>query len=240
MEPLKTQAIQTALTGDWQTAISLNLALLKENPNDIETLNRLAFASLVVGKIKNAKDAYKKVLELDSKNPIALKNLKRLTEKNKKIVNSTSFSQSLLGEADIMFIEEGGKTKVIELVNVAEPKIINHLMTGESLNIRIKRLKIFVLDIKLQYIGMLPDNLAKRLIRFLKGGNSYVAYVKAVENHRVTIFIKEIKRAARFKNEPSFTPGGKSSFKIAKSPLKKYSQGEDQEDSESTIDNERA
>ncbi|MBI3366867.1 hypothetical protein HY041_04550, partial [Candidatus Roizmanbacteria bacterium] len=44
MTPSKNQAIQTALLGDWQNATVINKALLNSNPNDIEALNRLAFA----------------------------------------------------------------------------------------------------------------------------------------------------------------------------------------------------
>ncbi len=203
MTPLKQQAIQTALTGDWTSAISLNLELLREEPEDIETLNRLGFAYTVMGKIKDAKTTYQKVLTLDTQNPIALKNLKRLGADKK-----SSFSKSSAPfhniSMDSMFLEESGKTKVIELINIAEPKVIAHLMTGEVVSLRIKRSKIFVLDAKEQYIGMLPDNIGKRLLRFLNGGNKYEAYVKAVNSHKITIFIKELKRAVRFKNQPSF------------------------------------
>lgn len=201
---LKTQAIYTALGGDWNTAISLNLELLKENPSDIETLNRLAFAYIVLGKTKDAKNIYQKVLKLDGQNPIALKNLKRLIGTTDKKNGDSLKNRCFVGEINSIFIEETGKTKVIELINVADPKIISHLMIGELLALSIKRLKIFILDQRKQYIGMLPDDIGKRLIKFLKGGNRYQAFVKAVENHRVIIFIKEEARATRFKNQPSF------------------------------------
>ncbi|OGH41513.1 MAG: hypothetical protein A3H79_00015 [Candidatus Levybacteria bacterium RIFCSPLOWO2_02_FULL_36_8b] len=216
MTIVKNQAIQTALVGDWKTAIILNKELLVENPNDIETLNRLAFAFSVVGKTKDAKSTYQKVLELDNQNPIALKNLKRLTQSNVKNISNNHQSPFLAGQIDTMFIEESGKTKIIELVNITTPKTITRLMTGELLNLRIKRFKIFVLDRENEYIGMLPDDIGRRLIKFLKGGNNYEAYIKCVENHRVTIFIKETKRSARFKNQPSFIFPHKSQLVLEK------------------------
>lgn len=206
----KTQAIESALMGDWQSAIELNQELLKENPNDIETLNRLAFAYTALGKIKNAKDVYQTVLKLDGKNPIALKNLKRLSE-NK----NTPKNLTVIGQINNMFLEESGKTKVVELVNVAQPKIIANLMTGELLVLSIKRLKIFLLDQKKRYVGMLPDDLGKRLIKFIKGGNSYQAFVKSIENHQITVFVKETNRSNRFKNQPSFTLGDKVRIQTA-------------------------
>lgn len=208
MIPLKTQAIQTALLGDWESAITLNLELLKENADDIETLNRLAYAYSILGKIKEAKETYKKVLELDAKNPIALKNLRRISS----VIPSSQPSQPNVSYVNSIFLEEDGKTKVMELVNLAEPKIISVLHTGELLPLQVKRLKIFALDKNKQYVGMLPDDIAKRLIRFIDGGNLYDAYIKSVNNSRVIVFVKETKRANRFKNQPSFLSVGKKNM----------------------------
>lgn len=247
MTPLKTQAIHTALTGDWKAAVSINQELLKENPDDVETLNRLAFAFTILGKNKHAKDTYLRVLELDTKNPIALKNLRRLSNGKTK---TNKLSRQLRKKQDSeaqpleiayaasysfeystnMFLEETGKTKVIELINVAEPKIIAQLRTGEFLTLQIKRLKIFVLDRKKQYIGMLPDNIARRLIKFLKGGNSYEAYVKSAENHKVSIFARETKRATRFKNQPSFIAIEKTLLLFGKSPTSSNGKTKKQDD----------
>lgn len=213
MDSLKLQAIQTALEGNWKNAISLNKELLKGNPNDIEALNRLAYAFSAMARIKDAKTLYRLVLKLDNLNPIALRNLKRLTERDGKGKKETVIA---LKDLDILFLEESGKTKVIDLVNVAEPKIISFLMTGEVLKLSIKRLKIFVLTSSNQYIGMLPDDIAKRLIKFLKGGNLYSASVKSVGNNHVCIFVKEAKRVSRFKNQPSFVSGGKTKSKSSR------------------------
>ncbi|MDE2591120.1 MAG: hypothetical protein KGL95_15800, partial [Patescibacteria group bacterium] len=68
----------------------------------------------------------------------------------------------------------------------------------------IKRLKIFVLNGEEKFLGMLPDNVSRRLIKFIKGGNKYIAYVKSIEERGLTIFVKEVKRVTKFKNQPSF------------------------------------
>jgi len=235
MSSLKTQAIQTAITGNWQSAITLNQQLLKEDPDDIEALNRLAFAFTNLGKSKNAKNLYQRVLRLDSKNPIALKNLKHIDGFAK---NRAAFTYRIK-EVSTLFIEEGGKTKVIELVNVADSKVIGLLQIGEPLVLSIKRLKIFVLTQKKHYVGMLPDDIARRLIRFIKGGNAYEAYVKTVEERKITIFIKETKRSARFKNQPSFMPLGKNKIAFANPPKNSISENEPEE-SENSGDSEES
>ena len=194
MPTLKTQAIQTALTGDWQQAISLNQLILQEEPEDIDTLNRLAFAFLSTGNPKDAKNLYEKVLSLDMQNPIAIRNLKRLHDVNaKKIITINN-----------LFIEEPGKTKVMDLINIADKKVITHLRSGEKLELKIKRSKIFSYDLDNQFIGMLPDDTCQRLIKFMEAGNEYEAYVRTVDSNKVSIFIREIKRVKKFKNQPSF------------------------------------
>lgn len=208
MIPLKTQAIQIALTGDWEKAISLNQEILSLEPADIDTLNRLAFAYTVIGKLQEAKETYQKVLEIDAANPIALKNLKRLGSSGIKTKPALHISTN-------MFLEESGKTKIVTLVNTAPNQTIKTLQMGQLLNLCIKRSKIFVQDEQKQFIGMLPDDIGKRLIRFLEGGNEYESYVKSAHDHEVVIFIKEVKRSNKFKDQPSFLFGDKTHLSLS-------------------------
>ncbi len=202
MLTLKNQAIQTALIGDWTTAINLNQLILEEDPEDIDTLNRLAFAFLSSGNPKDAKKLYEKVLSLDKQNPIAIRNLKRVTDdKGKKV--SIMISN--------LFIEEPGKTQVMDLINIADKKIIAPLRCGEKLALRIKRSKIFAYDMENQFIGMLPDDTCQRLVNFINAGNEYEGYVKTVDNNKVSIFIRELKRVKKFMNQPSFVSGNEKS-----------------------------
>lgn len=214
----KNLAIRTALDGDWQSATAINKDILHDNPNDIETLNRLAFAFTVLGKIKKANVTYKKVLEIDPLNPIAARNLKRLTE-NKNHPNGKLNTNSHMLVYNT-FLEESGKTKIVELVNIAQPQIISNLQIGQPLTISVKRLKIFLQNEANQYIGVLPDDIGKRLIRFIKGGNQYEALVRSADNHRIVIFLKEIKRSTRFKNQPSFISNSEKSFVFQKNNTK--------------------
>ncbi|HYM65296.1 MAG TPA: tetratricopeptide repeat protein [Candidatus Sulfotelmatobacter sp.] len=207
---LKNQAIQTALEGNWQEAIELNKSLVHENPEDIDALNRLALAYSITGKLKEAKSAYQKVVKIDPLNPIALRNIKKFKEKNFTLANGNSVAQINNG-----FLEEPGKTKVVELINMAQPKILESLRTGQSVELSIKRLKIFVSEGK-QYIGVLPDDVARRLIKFMNSGSRYDAYIKSSNSHKVTVFLKEIKKSARYKDQPSFTSLSESPLELDK------------------------
>lgn len=203
--PLKTLAIEAALKNNWKDAITLNEQLLEENENDLGCLNRLGFAYMKAGKFKKAKEVFHKILSLDKTNPIALKNMKRLETVSKiksngeeLTPNSPHFSRSSI------FIEEAGKTKAIQLKNVSDKKTLSMLEPGDEVMLIIKRSKIFVQTLKKVYIGMLPDNVSMRLVTFMKGGNEYVACVKSCDDKNVLIFVKEVKKAARFKNQASF------------------------------------
>lgn len=235
LSPSKSQAINTALLGNWQNATSINKALLHDNPNDIEALNRLAFALAILGKIKNAKAAYRKVLKIDALNPIAIRNIKRLSKQT----SIKNIKNAPLPYVNRTFLEETGKTKIVCLVNIAQPKIVGQLTTGQLLTLSIKRSKIFIQD-KHQYIGVLPDDIGKRLIKFIKGGNQYEAYVKLATDNRVVIFIKEIKRVTRFKDQPSFLHDNiKSlSFEKGNTKPKSYKVDYQQEEQKNSLQDE--
>ncbi len=211
LNALKTQAVKTALNGDWKNAIELNKTLLGQSPNDIDTLNRLGLAYSVTGDHVNAKNTYQKVFQLDPLNMIALKNLKKLNGKN----NS---GKPLQGQFLIKcnFLEETGKTKVVELINIAQPHVIQTLKTGQNVDLVVKRSKIFILDFEKQYVGVLPDDIGNRLIKFIKNGNCYEAYIKSTNQNKVNVFLKEVKRATKFKNQPSFLSSSESVLEFEK------------------------
>ncbi len=201
---LKRLAIDSALSNNWEQAEEINLQIIAQNPQDIDSLNRLGFAFMKLGKYNKAKDAYKKVIEIDKTNPIAVKNLKRLetVSKNKKPDGKTH--SQLMTSVSGVFIEEAGKTKTVELKNTADKKMLSMLEPGDPVSMVIKRSKIFVQSQDKKYIGMLPDNISMRLIGFMKGGNEYTSCIKACDEKNVTVFIKEVKKAGKFKNQASF------------------------------------
>lgn len=207
---LKNRAIQTALTGDWQTAIALNKEILTYAPDDIDTLNRLALAYAIIGKVKDAKQTYQKVFELDPLNSIAQRNLKKLNDKS----NDPQTGNTI--QINCNFLEETGKTKIVELVNVAQSNILQTLRIGQHVHLSVKRSKIFVIEGEKQYIGVLPDDIGIRLIKFINNGNKYEAFVKSTTGSKVFIFIKETRRATKFKNHPSFITVGSQGLGLKK------------------------
>lgn len=230
MTLLKDKAIQAMLLGDWKNATSLNKALINEDPKDIDALNRLAYAFTVLGKIQDAKSTYRKVLKIDILNQIAIRNIKKLTDMgSKQIVKSLSSVKNV----NYTFLEETGKTKIISLVNTASPRTIALLTTGQPVAIVIKRSKIFVQGQSNQYLGVLPDDIGKRLIKLIKGGNTYTASIKSVTQHNVSVFVKETKRVSKYKNQPSFPQAQDQDLGLSKgnrAKIKNYKDFREEED----------
>lgn len=194
-------AIQFALENKWDEAVKINQEILLENAKDLDALNRLAYAFLKLGDFKKSKNTYDKVISIDRTNPIANKNLKKLISLGEKGNTGPSFTTNHM---ENVFIQEAGKTKTIELTNVADKKTLLMLQHGDEVNLTIKRSKIFVQTPDKTFIGMLPDSLGTRLTNFMEGGNEYQACVKGIDDKSVTIFIKETKRAKKFENQSSF------------------------------------
>lgn len=200
--PLKDQAIAYALDNNWTEAIKINQQILSEHPQDIDTLNRLAFSYLQKGDRDLAEQTYNKVIVIDPSNPIAVKNLKRLNSAHT-TTKEPHTSNGVHMRSDF-FIEEAGKTKNIELKNLSDFKSISFLQPGDPVILVIKRSKIFVLTREKKFIGMLPDSVGLRLVKLMGGGNEYLACIKSISEKSVTVFVKETKCVKKFQNQPSF------------------------------------
>jgi len=200
LEALERKAIKAAGGKNWAEAEKINLFILKLQPKNIAALNRLAWAYAEQGKIKEAKTSYKKVLAIDKYNLIASKNLKRLSGATKEgLVTKTPIKK-----ISSLFLEEAGKTKVVSLVRLAPPKVLATLRCAEPVKLIPKKKSISVRNAHDRYLGIIPDDLSFRLLKFIKRGNKYKAWIKGVEKQNLQIFIREIKRTPKSKNIPSF------------------------------------
>lgn len=199
---LSRQAIDAALKCDWEAAVTLNEQLIKEDPNDITSLNRLARAFCELGKYPEAKKLYNQVLELDPYNVIAAKNLKKVaTIKKNGTGNYVSHYQPL---SLSLFLQEPGITKVVTLTKIAEPQKLSTLSCGALVNLVPKIKSIVITDFENSYLGVIPDDVSHMLLRLINGGNKYQAIIKSIKPNGLTILIRESYRAKKFKNQPSF------------------------------------
>lgn len=228
---LSQQAIQAALKQDWQLAVTANLKILKDNPHDIPTLNRLGKAYLETGDMTLSKKTFRKVLELDKYNSVAQNSLERLSS------GQPAISSVAVQLANFSFIEEPGKTKTTSLYKLAPHTILAGLKTSQLVDLRISRRKVSVhVAGGKTFIGYLPDDLSRTLIHLMEMGNKYEAAIKTVSKAKVEIFIREVKRSAKLRGLPSFPPKDTSAYyqflptePIAEAPLEIHEDGGEDE-----------
>lgn len=201
---LHQQAINAALTSDWVSAIGFNKQILEENPKSVEALNRLGRAYFETGELAQSKKNFQESLELDPYNQIAAKFLKRVETCKKSVVKKADHKNVNYPINSDLFIEEPGKTKLVGLLKVAEPQKLSLLSPGMIVDLHPKNKVIAVIDQNEEYLGVLPDDLSHHLVRLINGGNKYQAIIKTVKMNGLTILIREVNRALRFKNQPSF------------------------------------
>jgi hypothetical protein len=205
---LEEKAITAALQADWETAITLNREIQKADHSNIESYNRLGRAYSEIGQIEKAKSSYREVLKRDPYNSIALKNLERLKAskgKTAKITGSTTLSPD-------QFMEEPGKTKVLELQDLAKPEILARLHTGDIVKVAANDSSLRFEDAAGTRLGTYKGDLSIKLAEFVRNGSVYNAYVQSVKPTEVKIFVREVRRAPKFINTPSF-PTVNSGFK---------------------------
>jgi hypothetical protein len=197
---LATQAINQALSGNWSQARDLNLQILKVESDNLPALLRLAKAYTNLNQLLQAKKAYHKILRLDKYNPIAKRNMARLQKLKKgDVIKDASEPTTPL------FLEEPGKTKSVFLIRLTDERKLATLSIGQKVELVVNPKSVSATR-NGQYIGRLPDDLAFRLIKLIRSGNAYEAFIRLVEKDKLQIFIRETKRAKRNEQVLSFPP----------------------------------
>jgi len=196
--PASQTAINMALSGNWSEALKVNLQIISDDPEDVDATNRLARAYWELGKIPEAREATKRVLEIDPVNPIALKCIEKWKSADKPGVHS-------IGPASAeTFLEEPGKTRLVTLLNLGDAKIFANLDPGEEVRLFSHTHKVSINTLDGKYIGRIPDDLAARLRSLIKGGNKYQVLLKSVDPKEIKVFIRELEKGPKAPDIPSF------------------------------------
>ncbi len=212
LELLTKLAIDAALSSDWNEAAKLNQKILTIESDNVEALNRLAKALMCTGAIDKAQKTYKKVLELDQYNIIARKNMEKINKIPPK--TTTSGKTSTKHQNDMpsssntnlssIFLLEPGKTKTINLINLASPAVLAILNCGDKVVIVSKKHSVTITTPEDIYLGALPDDVSFKILSLIGGGNKYEAFIKSASTKSLTVFIRETERSERFAHQPSF------------------------------------
>lgn len=223
-------AIALAMQSRWPEAVAVNRSLVDDFPGDLESYNRMGRALTELGRIDEAREAFRRVLEVSPRNTIARKNLDRLEQ----LGDNLPRHQASHRKATRAFIGESGKTLVTSLVNVASPKTLARLTPGDDVNLELVGRRLNVTDeASSEEIGQVESKTASRIKRLMSGGNRYAATVKSVDD-RVVIIIREVYKHPSQARIVSFPSKASSGAYASSTPL-----GDDAREDENAVEAKR-
>jgi hypothetical protein len=183
----------------------------------------------------DALSAYKATLELNPLNTIARKNVNRLET----LIEEKQALPKTQSAVDVgLFVEEMGKTALASVVlqkgfdasMIAPGDQVKLVPSGDTLNVQTGTGAS---------VGHVEAKLARRVLKFIAGGNEYTAAVSASDSKSLQVIIRETKQAAEFAGVPSFPVRKGQEFRAyAKDSLLRDAEGEgtlDDEDDEEGI-----
>ncbi len=193
-------AVQLAIAGKWDDAVKLNKFIIDSFGADEETQNRLGKALSELGKLKDAKSAYEAALKLNPMNSIAKKNAARINT----LLHQKEGLKAGGTRVDLnLFVEEMGKT-IITTLESSAPDICSKVAAGDVAELRIEGDGIAAETSRGVRLGLLEAKLARRLIKFMRGGNRYQAGVTSCDGSAVKLIVRETYQDPRFVGKPSF------------------------------------
>lgn len=183
------KAIALAMRNRWFEAVEANRSLIADFPGDVEAYNRLGRALTELGRIDEAKDVFRQALEVSPHNAIARKNLDRITQLGSELHPAPRTSR----RAARAFIGDTGKTGVTSLVNLSPPNVLAKMAPGDDVRLELDKGRLNVIGgATNEKLGQIEPKTASRLKRLIDGGNRYQATVKSVDDHEITIIIREV------------------------------------------------
>ncbi len=194
-------AVQLAIAGKWDEAVKLNRFIIENFGSDEEAQNRLGKALSELGKLKEAKASYEVALKLNPMNSIAKKNAARINallhQKEGLKVGGTRVDLNL-------FVEEMGKTVITTVDSPPSADICSRTAAGDVAELKVEGDGIVAETSRGIRLGSLEAKLARRLIKFMRGGNRYQAGVTACDNNTVKLIVRETYQDPKFAGKPSF------------------------------------
>jgi hypothetical protein len=194
-------AVQLAIAGKWDDAVKLNRFIIDSFGADEETQNRLGKALSELGKLKEAKASYEVALKLNPMNSIAKKNAARINallhQKEGLKVGGTRVDLNL-------FVEEMGKTVITTVEATPSADICSKVAAGDVAELRVEGDGIVAETSRGVRLGLLEAKLARRLIKFMRGGNRYQAGVTSCDGNSVKLIVRETYQDPHFAGKPSF------------------------------------
>jgi tetratricopeptide (TPR) repeat protein len=216
-------AVRLATESRWDEAATVNRELTQLFPSDVEAYNRLGKALTELGSYADARDAYRRSIELDSTNAIARKNLLRLEAMGDGVPARPSTTGPLSTD---LFIEETGKS-VHTVLQAPNGQRLSKMSAGDLVSLAVRDNAVLVENAGGEYIGTLEPRLAIRLRRLIGRNYEYAAALTSLGDGSGRIIIKETHRPPE-ETAPSFPSTITDGFRpYVKEGLLRYDGDED-------------
>ena len=185
----------------WEEAVELNQFVLENFGPEDQVYNRLGKALTELGRLEEARDQYEKSLRLNPFNTVAKKNRSKLEV----LIQHKADIKSGATRVDLnLFVEEMGKTVITQLEAVEDPDVCEKVVAGDIAELTVAGDTITVATLRGIHLGQLEPKLARRLIKFMQGGNRYQAGVTGCENGQIRVIVRETYQDPKFAGKPSF------------------------------------
>jgi tetratricopeptide (TPR) repeat protein len=194
------EAIAAALEADWSSALALNQEIVERFGPDEEVNNRLGKVYTELGRLEDALNCYKATQELNPLNGIAIKNVNRLEA----LMQEKSSAPTTKSAVDVnLFVEEMGKTA---LATVKLDKGLDTAMVaaGDQVDLIAEGGELVVKTSAGKRIGTVEAKLARRVVKFMAGGNRYAGAIASADDKGVRLMIRETYQAPELAGQPSF------------------------------------
>ncbi len=182
-------AVRLAMNGEWAEAVQVNREILEAEPDNVEAMNRLGKALTELGEPGQALDAFRRALALSPGNPIATKNVERLLMETSS--GSATAARACNGAGGTlkprMFIADSGKSADVTLLasSGANPS------PGTPVTLAASGSTLGVMAPDGVCLGLVPPNIARRLLCLMAGGNRYEGAVSGSANGAVRVVLRE-------------------------------------------------
>ena len=194
------EAVQLAVDARWEEAVELNRYIIESFGADEGSQNRLGKALTELGQLETAKTAYDASLSINPMNPVARKNSAKLES----LMNAKEALKGGPVKVDLnLFVEEMGKTTTTTL-RAAAGDVCSKVAPGDVAELRVEGDGVEMDTVRGVRVGSLEPKLARRLIKFIQGGNRYQAGVTSCEGSTVKVIVRETYQDPKFAGKPSF------------------------------------
>ncbi len=197
------KAVRLAMDGEWAEAARLNREILEAAPDNVEAMNRLGKALTELGESGQALDAFRRALALSPGNPIATKNVERLLAESSSGSAPTARACSGAGSTlkPRMFIADSGKSADVTLLASTSA---GNPSPGMPVTLEANGTTLGVMAPDGSCLGLVPPNMARRLLCLISGGNRYEGAVSGTARGAVRVVLREAYQHPSQRSKVSF------------------------------------